>query len=77
MTVELNHAPFGDERDREGFIQRDIERVRDIMESRVWATSGVQAVFFQGPPLTARAESGWRTTQLPFRVVYTGTVATS
>lgn len=76
LLVELDHAPFGDERAREGFVQRDIERVRDIFESRTWATDGIQAVFFVGAN-TVRATSGWRTTQVTFRVVYTGTVTTS
>lgn len=77
VVVQLLHAPFKDEPAREGFLQRDIERVRDILEMRAWSTSGVQAVFFSGPVTTVRQETGWRETQLTFRVVYTGTVATS
>lgn len=74
LQVLLGHAPLAKETDRENYVARDVERIRDVLEMRTW-TASVEACFFEDVS-TDRSDPNWWITTLTFRVRYSGSIAT-
>lgn len=76
VVVELGHPPFDSEADREGYMARDVERLVDLLEARVWP-GDIDAVFFEGPFTFDRGNPQWWISTTTFRVSLWGTPARS
>jgi hypothetical protein len=77
VLVDLGFGDFGTEANRDTYLAKDVERVRNILEHRTWAASGIQSVFCESAAEPNRAEKSMWTVRLVFRVTYTGAVIAS
>lgn len=75
VLVELNHAPIGDLNVIEAHVAAEMERVFEVLETRTWSTSGVEAVFLEPPARSNRVSATSFISELLFRVIYTGDIA--
>ncbi len=77
VDVLIGHAPFEQDYLREEHVARDISRIKDILEMRIWTFTGVSVVWPVGEEETSREDPNWWISRIPFRVIYTEAIATS